>query len=90
MDTKKPVLIVNQGPMAQLRIDEMFAFIASDETGEGVCACYSAEGWMPMVGADWARFESYKEIAQRIATEGKKEIHLVKFSKRELLQTIRP
>lgn len=71
----------------QLRIDEMFAFIALDEDGtEGVVAFMGT----PLVGADMERCDSYKPIAQAIATQAGVKVTLIKFSQRTEVEEINP
>ncbi len=76
----------------QLRIDEMFAFIQLDplDNTEGVIAFLSADGWMPMVGADMARVEKLRPMAQEVADATGRPVQLVKFSTREELEMLRP
>ena len=74
-----------------LRIDEMFAFIASDETGEGICAFPRGDGMMmPMVGADMDRVSDLRTIAQAVATHTGKTIKICRFSTREQIGEILP
>jgi len=76
----------------QLRIDEMFAFIQLDplDNTEGVIAYLSEQGWMPMVGADMARVEYLRPLAQNVADDTGRPVQLVKFSTREELELLRP
>jgi hypothetical protein len=72
-------------------IDEMYAFISSDETGEGVVAMLLQDGTqLPMIGADMERIDSLREIAQAIATHSRMKIKLIKLSVREELEEINP
>ena len=76
----------------RLVIEKMFAFIAEDEEGEGVCGYRDpvSREWAPLVGADMARVESLEPIAQIIANESGKRIRLVLFSERKELRVIEP
>lgn len=76
----------------RLVIEKMFAFIAEDEEGEGVCGFQDplTGDWAPMVGADIARIETLEPMAQLIANESKKTIRLVLFSERKEVRLIRP
>ena len=67
------------------RIEEMFAFVAEDSgpDDEGVVGMATGSGWMPLVGADMARVESLKPIAQDIASQTGKKIKLIHFTNRE-------
>ena len=74
------------------KITEMFAFIAED-TGpedEGVTAYSLGAVWMPMVGADMARVNSLRPIAQQIASSSGKVVRLLRFTHREELETLNP
>lgn len=73
----------------QLYIGTLFAFIATDADGsEGITAFEGPDGVMyPMVGADMERVDDLKPIAQAIAKASDTPIHLVRFSKREVLET---
>ena len=74
------------------KIKEMFAYIA-EEAGpddEGVTCFFWAGTAMPMVGADLARMESLKPMAQAIAAGTGKKVKLVRFSHREEVEEILP
>lgn len=72
---------VGEGP--NLKITEMFAFVAKDENGEGVVGIRASDGtWMPLVGADHARIESLRPIAREIAEASGKEVILLRFINR--------
>lgn len=72
------------------KIDEMYAFIATEDDGqEGICAFQTRPGmWMPMVGADLARIASLRPIAEGIAKATGKQIEVCKFTNREHLEMI--
>jgi len=78
------------------RIEEMYAFVVED-TGpndEGVLGIQSIEGedgqriWLPLVGADMARVNSLRSIAQGIGRKIGKKVTLVHFSNRKNLEVI--
>jgi hypothetical protein len=49
-------------------IDELYAFIMEEDGGEGILGFRDRNGMMwPMIGADLARVESLKPLADRIA-----------------------
>lgn len=75
-----------------LRIDELFAFIASDSDGEGLPAVTDPGNGMlmPLVCADKERVESMRQAAKRIARVTGNKITLVRFSVREELEVIEP
>jgi len=73
----------------------MYAFIATEADGqEGICAFQTepvgevSGMWMPMVGADLARMESLRPMAEKIAKATGKQIEVIKFTNREHLEMI--
>ena len=74
------------------RIESIFAFVTED-TGpddEGIIGFNSGIGWVPMVGADMARVESLRPMAQRVANETGKPIKVLKFEIRFDIDKILP
>jgi len=72
------------------RIEEMYAFVAED-TGpddEGIIGMNTEMGWLPLVGADMARVDSLRPIAQGIGRQVGKKVTLVHFSNRDDLEVI--
>ncbi len=76
----------------KLRIDEMFAYVAVDDEGEGITAYLSPENgqWMPMVGADMDRMKSLAPVAQQLADKGDRPIKLIRYETRTELETLEP
>jgi hypothetical protein len=73
------------------RIESIYAFISTDERGEGVAgAPMGGLGCVPLIAADWARVESIRPLAQQIAKAFGREVKLVKFTTREELESIKP
>lgn len=72
------------------RIDSMFAFVAEDSgpDDEGVIGAMTKDGWMPLVGADMARVNSLRPIAEGVAQQLGKPVKLLHFTKREDLEVI--
>lgn len=71
------------------RIEKMFAFIAEEKPGdEGVIGAVTPQGWLPLVGADMARVESLRPLAQRIARVTGKPVKLVVFETRKELECL--
>lgn len=69
------------------RIERIFAFIAEENPqDEGVVAMKIGTNWMPLVGADMARIESLRPIAQDIAKATGKTIKLIVFETRKELE----
>jgi hypothetical protein len=71
--------------MVKLVIEEMFAFVAEDEQGEGVMGFMDSRNmqWVPLVGADMDRVSSLYPIAVDISLISGKPFKVLKFSKRE-------
>lgn len=78
--------------MTGKKIEEMFCFAVEEEDGgEGVPAVARADGMvMPLMGADYARVESLRPFAQRIANETGKTMRIYRFSCKEVLGEVVP
>lgn len=74
-------------PNKLLCIDKLYAFIGSDETGEGLISMQLGNTHMPLVAADMERVESLRVYAQQVALISGKIIKLVEFSVRTELET---
>ncbi len=75
------------------KITEMYAFVCADkdENDEGIIGALMPNGmWVPLVGADPARAESLRPIAQKIATIGGKPVRLMRFTGASVMQVIEP
>jgi len=62
----------------KLKIEQMFAFVACNEEGEGVMGFKGNDGWMPMVGADVKRVKSLLPLALSMGIK----FRILKFEKR--------
>lgn len=77
--------------MTKPRVDQLFAFLADDDRGEGLVQWgFPGIGTAPLVGADLARIESLRRFAQAIANERGKPVTLAFFSERRDVETILP
>lgn len=79
--------------MRQIKhIDEMYAFVQTDpkDQTEGVIGFHTTDGWLPMVGADTARVEYLRPVAQEIATAMGREVRIIRFTVREEIEVIQP
>jgi hypothetical protein len=75
----------------QLRIERLFAFVLVDDDGsEGVPAFRNGNMVLPMTGADMARVDELRPIAQQLADDFKKPITLVVFENRVEKEVISP
>ncbi len=75
------------------KITELYCYIAEDAgpEDEGVAAFLGPGGmWMPMVGADKVRMEALRPMALTIATQLGKPLRLVRFTRREELELVKP
>lgn len=65
-------------------INEMFAFVAQDEGGEGIMGAMMKDGvFMPLVGADMLRAASLVPIADKISKLVNKPYRILRFTTRE-------
>lgn len=76
--------------MQPLIITELFAFIATEEQGEGLAAVQLRSMMMPLIGADPDRVASLRQMAQKVVDETGLPLTLARFSVREDLETITP
>ncbi|MBA7553646.1 hypothetical protein ES705_46240 [subsurface metagenome] len=75
------------------KIMEMYAFVTEDKSpdDEGVVAAQNdKKEWMPLMGADLARAQSVKPIAQNIADVLGKKVTLLRFTNREEVEVLYP
>lgn len=68
--------------MTERHIDHLWAFIASDESGEGLAATQIGYTWYPLIAADDERLIDVKAMAQAMRAAGMK-IKMVKFTVRQ-------
>jgi hypothetical protein len=71
-------------------ITELYAFIATEDLGEGIPAVQLSGMMMPLVGADAARVESLRHLAQQVADSSGRTLTLARFTVRENMATITP
>lgn len=81
--------------MMPKRIAELWAWVAIEKDGsEGVLGAeMTIEGqrmFVPLVGADRARIESYRAYAEAIGAKSKKRIKLVRFGAATIREVIEP
>lgn len=78
----------------QERIEEVFAFLTTDTDGtEGITgfALLPESGMIPMVCADKSLVDLLRPVALQIAADNPAvKIRLVRFSKRDVLEEIKP
>ncbi len=74
----------------ELKINEIFAFVSVDETGEGIIGqavnLMGQNVFMPFVCADKARMESLKPLAKEIGKNSGMKIKLIRLSVREEIE----
>jgi hypothetical protein len=71
-------------------ITELYAFIATEDLGEGIPAIQLNGMMMPLVGADAARVETLRKLAQQVADGTGRTLTLARFAVRENMATITP
>jgi hypothetical protein len=78
--------MIGYNPTNYLKINTLYAWISIDEYGnEGVLGAKTEHGWMPLVGADQDRIESFRPLAKEIAARGRREgfqVRLIKMDSR--------
>ncbi|MCP3471445.1 hypothetical protein NLM33_18890 [Bradyrhizobium sp. CCGUVB1N3] len=83
---------VHSPPNELRRIDAVWAFISSDETGEGLCAAplMGPGTLIPLIAADEERLKLCLPWARWIAAMSGKTIKLIKLSQRAEIMEIGP
>ena len=64
-------------------IEEIYAFVAENERGEGIMGFGSPMGIVPMIGADMERVKQLYPMALKMSQATKKKFKILRFSKRE-------
>lgn len=74
------------------RITELWAWVTLDPTddNEGVLGSVNALGSFPLIGADRARVEGHRELAQTVANHMKLPVELRRFAPGEVIETLQP
>ena len=73
------------------RIIEMYAWVSDHPDGEGVLAAeLDGLGTVPLVGADLARADSLRPVAQALADAFGQEARLLRFTVREECEVLLP
>jgi hypothetical protein len=67
----------------EARITELFVFLSTDETGDGICATDVNSVLMSLVTSKPRIAETMKPIAEKLAKLSGKPIKLVRFERRE-------
>lgn len=83
---------IDNAPGLGFVMKEIYVFIFKHDDGDESVPAFLHAGhtWHPLVAADPARLESYREVAKKLARESGKEIRLVKFTAREEIEVIKP
>jgi hypothetical protein len=71
-------------------VKRLFAFLAHDDQGEGLVAYPMGDMAFPLVGADMARVDSLRVLAQAIANVRNTDVRLVVFEARREIEVIHP
>lgn len=73
------------------KIGELFAFVMVDGGGdEGIPAFTHEQYFVPMVGADMARVESFRVMAQALCNASGKPMKILRFSQAEQIGEVNP
>lgn len=73
-----------------LRIDEVYCFIAEDNGDEGIAGLHTRNGLMPMIGADKARVDALRPMAEELSRATGVRIVLTRFTTRTEVEVIDP
>lgn len=77
--------------MTKQRVESIFAFCLVDDDGdEGIVCVESLGGPQPLIGADVARVDSLRPIAQELATQWRKPITVRYFEHGRDVEIIEP
>lgn len=71
----------------RFRIVSLWAFVATDNDEEGVCAMFHGDTWYPMIGADEKRLEQLRETAAKMSKISGKRIELIRFIRGAVVET---
>lgn len=83
--------LLESGPNHLARIPHLWAYLSSDEDGEGLCAGpLGPYGVVPYIAADEARLVVLGPLAREIARRFGKLVILAKFTAREDVERIEP
>lgn len=81
-------------PSLGFKIERIWAALAVDDAGEGVCAgpMMTDQGMItaPLIAADETRLDYIRQMAQGMAIFFKKPVRIAKFSKREDIEVLTP
>lgn len=79
-------------PAPNFRIRHLVAVVAVDpkDHSEGLCGVYRDGAWYPLIAADEARLESFRQLLPELRRVHKGVIRLVRFSVREDVETFEP
>jgi len=84
-------LIIDDQNLLPYQIDQIFAFIATNEEGQEGILCQQIGGVaIPFLATDQARIDQLMPLAQAMASHTDKQIRLVRFHHREELKLITP
>jgi DUF1009 family protein len=70
--------------------DEIYAVLSKDDGGEGIVSIMTGAGSMPLVVIDNRILDKAKPYIQHIAKEKGCELYIVKYTKTEILEVIKP
>ena len=64
-------------------ITEIYAYLSTDENGEGICGAMMGGVWTPLVTSKRRIAEAMRPVARDLEQKSGKPVKLVKFSVRE-------
>ena len=69
-------------------IDELYAVLSKDSTGEGIVTYMMREGPLPLMTSDPKIAEHFKGIMKIMNKETNKNLILVKFTNKEIIEEV--
>jgi hypothetical protein len=73
------------------RVDEVFIFVVRDDDGgEGMPASSHGSMTFALIGADPAGLDSFRRIGRQMATQLRRPIRLLRFSRRTEVEVFEP
>jgi len=70
--------------------DHLYVVLSKDDRGEGIVAMQTDAGSMPLVLLDNSILDKVKSYIQHMAKETGRELYIVKYTKTEVLEIVKP
>jgi hypothetical protein len=78
---------MNWKPATGQKIERIYAWVATEpDGGEGIVSTLLGDTHYPLIGADKARIESFREFAQLAGKVSGYPVHLICFEQKRILE----